>query len=196
MDYGIGRIMDALAANGLEKDTLVVFFSDNGGDPPYANNEPLRGHKAQLFEGGIRVPCIFRWPGRLEAGQVSDQPIITMDITATTLAAAGVKRDLAARAADGIDVLPILTGQKPQQPRRLFWFAKDRPPQLPFLRAIRDGDWKLVQINEQQHLFNLKDDPSEKQNLAVQYPAKVKELLRSYTDWEASLPPREDGGKP
>ncbi len=195
MDHGIGRILDALAAHGLEKDTLVIFTSDNGGDPPFANNEPLRGHKTQLFEGGIRVPCIFRWPGRLPAGAVCDQPIITMDLTASTLATAGVPRDPTVRPADGINVLPILAGQAPPQPRRFFWFAKDRPPVQPFLRAIRDGDWKLLQTNQEQHLFNLKDDPSEQNDLAAVQTAKVVELARIYAEWEATLPAQVAGSR-
>ncbi|MHC4444074.1 MAG: sulfatase-like hydrolase/transferase [Planctomycetota bacterium] len=191
LDHGIGRVLKALDDNKLTNNTLVIFFSDNGGDTRYANNQPLRGFKCDLYEGGVRVPCVFRWPGKIPADRVCDQPIITMDITATVLAATGTPRDPKARPADGIDVLPIITGQVPPRARRFFWYSQP-PGKKPTWRAIRDGDWKLVRQNEKAELFNLKDDPAESKDLTGQNPAKLKELNKLYAQWEATLPSKSN----
>lgn len=191
MDQNIGRIMDALDASGLNEKTLVIFFSDNGGEPTFADNGPFRGHKATLYEGGIRVPGIFYWPGRLPAGEVSDQPVITMDFTASILAATGTPLSSQALPMDGINVLPILTGERPEQDRELYWFAKHPREGTPFWRALRSGDLKLLQFNDDVFLYDLKQDPEEQHNLLSRYPEKASQLKQQYSKWESSLPPRD-----
>jgi len=190
LDRGIGRILSTLDELNLSNNTLVIFFSDNGGDPPFANNKPLRGHKTQLYEGGIRVPCIFRWPGRIPADTLSDQPMIVMDITATVLAATQTPRDNRAQPADGINVLPFLTGRAANIPRRFFWYAQPPGKAAQTWRAIRDGDWKMVQIGTDRQLYNLKEDIAEQNNHADKLPDKLNELSNTLARWENSLPPK------
>jgi arylsulfatase A-like enzyme len=190
MDQNIGRIIDALDAAGLTEKTLVVFTSDNGGVPPFANNGSLRGYKATLYEGGIRVPGILNWRGKLPAGQESDQPVITMDFTETILAATATPRPDAALPPDGINMLPILSGEKPAEDRPLFWLAKHPREDTPFWRALRVGDFKFLQINEDRFLYNLKNDPQEEHNLFQTLPEKGDQFVKMVGQWEASLPPR------
>ena len=190
LDWGIGRITQALDECRLAGRTLVIFFSDNGGDPPFASNRPLRGWKCELYEGGIRVPCILRWPGHIPAGRVCDQPIITMDLTATVLAATGTARAPQALPADGIDLIGILAGRVPIQPRRFCWLAHPPGPGAPIWRAVRDGDWKLLEVGEQQYLYNLREDPGEQHDLAGQHPQRLHELAKRHASWEATLPPK------
>jgi arylsulfatase A-like enzyme len=192
LDQGVGRIAAALDAAGLADRTLVIFTSDNGGDRPFASNKPFRGWKCELYEGGIRVPCIFRWPGRLRPRSVFDQPIITMDLTASILAACGVARDPRALPPDGMDILPLLAGRMPPQPRRFFWYAQPPGPGAPPWRAVRDGDLKLVQIGNEQHVFDLKLDPSEQHDLAGEELQRTRNLKSIHTEWEKSLPAHPD----
>ncbi len=190
MDQNIGRIIDALDAAGLNEKTLVLFTSDNGGVPPFANNGSFRGEKATLYEGGIRVAGILNWPGKLPDGQVSEQAVITMDFTETILAATATSRPAEALPADGINILPILAGEAPQADRQFYWFAKHPREDTPFWRALRIGDYKLLQINEDRFLYNLKKDPGEQQNLFQTLPEKSDQFVKMYGQWEASLPPR------
>ena len=136
MDEGIGQILGALKKKGLEENTLVVFCSDNGGDR-LARNEPLSGQKGLLKEGGIRVPCIFRWPDYLPAGRVSGQTAITMDITASLISAA---RLIPVRKIDGVDLFSFISGRKNEVERTFVWrndFHNEK--------AIRWGHWKWYQ---------------------------------------------------
>jgi len=190
MDENVGRIMNALDSRGLKKKTLVIFTSDNGGRLPFANNASFREGKATLYEGGIRVPGILRYPGRLPTGHVSDQPVITMDLTTSILAATGTPLSSDALPMDGINILPILTGDKPEQERQLYWFATHPREGTPYWRAFRSGDFKLLQINDDIFLYNLKKDPEEKRNLFPKFPEKGLELKKQYSRWESTLPPR------
>ena len=109
MDDGIGRVLETLKKQKLDKNTLVIFTSDNGGDPRYGgNNDPFRGRKAQLFEGGIRVPCVMRWPGKIKSGSISDEPVTALDFFPTFAAVAGV--DIKERSLDGTDISPVARG--------------------------------------------------------------------------------------
>jgi len=189
MDDAIGKIVAALDRAGKRRETLVVFFSDNGGsqarndDPQYpadnytpgrvhGNNRPLRGNKGQLYEGGIRVTAFANWPGRLSAGKFT-APVHAVDWMPTLCALAGSepKQDLQW---DGRNLWPSLSGAERPEPRRLYWAGVRYQT-----AAVRDGDWKLF-LNRQKdtvELFDLSRDPFEKNNLAASEPERVRRLL-------------------
>ncbi len=178
MDDAIGEVLETLRTNKLEENTLVIFFSDNGG-PTGANtasNGPLNGFKATVWEGGVRIPFLMQWKGKLPAGKVDDRPIIQLDVLPTALAAAGVEEKSDWKL-DGINLLPYLTGEKKGSPHEaLFWrFGRQR--------AVRSGDWKLTDIGNGSQLFNLATDIGEKNNLAAQEADKLKQLEAAYADW-------------
>ena len=178
MDTGVGEIVAALKRHGIERNTLVKFFSDNGGTS-HGDNGPLRGRKGQVWEGGHRVPGIAWWPGRIKAGRISDDLAITLDVMPTILAAAGVPPS-SDRPLDGMSLMPLLTEGKALGPRRLFWGHANS-------RAMRDGMWKVV-VNapgqKRPGLFNLADDPAEQHDLAKQEPDRLKEMLAAINTWE------------
>jgi arylsulfatase A-like enzyme len=170
---------------GQEENTLVFFYSDNGGPTPQTSsrNDPLRGFKGQLFEGGIRVPFVMQWKSKIPPGQTFREPVMGFDYHATALAAAGV--DVTAdKQLDGVNLLPYLTGKQTGEPHdKLFWRAG---PQ----HAARIGDWKLVSSrSEPPMLFNLRDDISEQHNLAASNPTKLKELQAAFAAWEQGTQP-------
>ncbi len=180
-DGGIGQILRTLDRLGLRENTLVIFTNDNGGEW-LSRNTPLFHHKGTVWEGGIRVPTIIRWPGRVPAGSVSAQVGITMDLTASILAATGTRAPPEARP-EGIDLLPILAGRAPQVERTLFWRVAGARPQ----QAVRSGDWKLLMDGGRPLLFNLRADRSERDNL-IRERADVSLRLRSLlTDWQRSV---------
>ena len=169
----------------MAKDTLVIFLSDNGGER-LSDNGPLFHGKYTLWEGGVRVPCVWRWPGVLPAGTVSHQPVIAMDLTASILTAAGAELPTK-DPLDGEDVLPILAGRQPLKERTFFW-RLPRPDEKFGQRAVRRGKWKYVYDREVELLFDLEKDIGERTNLAYQHPAVVKELRAALAAWEATLP--------
>ena len=174
LDVNIGRVLQALDASGLAGNTIVVFTSDNGGER-FSKTWPFSGMKTELLEGGIRVPTIVRWPGRIAAGSVSEQVTITMDWVPTLLAAAGTTPD-AAYPSDGEDLGPIMTGRAAPHSRRLYWRYKAGSQ-----RAIRDGDWKYLRIAGNEFLFDVVKDPRERGNLKD----RQKDVFdRLKTDWE------------
>ena len=178
VDQGVGRILAALERLGLRENTIVIFTNDNGGEW-LSRNAPLFHHKLSVWEGGIRVPAIIRWPGRLPAGQVTSQVGITMDLTASILAAAGVSLPATLRL-DGIDLFPILEGRRPAVERTLFWRGDPRRPQ----RAVRSGDWKLVADMGRPLLFNLRTDVGERENVIGSHPdiaRRLRDLLEAWT---------------
>jgi arylsulfatase A len=177
MDDGIGKLLSALDATGAGKNTLVIFLSDNGGDR-LSDNSPLFHGKYTLWEGGIRVPCILRWPGLLKEGMVSHLPSIVMDLTATMLTAAGAEP----LKLDGQDLIPKLTNRRPEQERTLFWRLQ-RPDSKFGQKAVRRGRWKYIYDREVELLFDLESDIAEKRNLAFQYPETVKELRDAFAAW-------------
>lgn len=172
LDRSVGRIVAALEAEGLADNTLIVFSSDNGG-PGYIGidgvNAPYRGWKLTLFEGGIRAPLFMKWPARISPRRI-DTPAAHIDLM-PTLAAAGGGRLPSDRAIDGQNLLPLATGAPAGQARPIFWRSGD-------YRVVRYGDWKLQLTGNPRRtfLFNLKDDPTEKLDLAKARPDKVAEL--------------------
>ncbi len=187
VDTGVGKILEALDRRGLARDTLVIFTNDNGGEW-LSRNAPLFQRKDTLWEGGIRVPTIFRWPARLPAGKSSAQVGITMDLTATMLAAARVTVPPAAKP-DGIDLLPHLAvGGSPIE-RTLFWRINVPLRQQ---RAVRSGDWKLLIDGDDRLLFNVRTDPGERDELAARRPDIVAKLFPKIAEWEKEV----DAGAP
>ena len=182
VDTGVDKILTALDKHGLTKDTLVIVTNDNGGER-LSDNGPFFHHKATVWEGGIRVPCVLRWPGRLPAGKVSDQAAITMDLTASALAACGVAPPKG-RVLDGIDLLPILSGKAPAAERALFWRIERKDRQQ---KAVRKGAWKYVRDGAIELLFDLAKDPGERKDLSYQHPDRVTELKRLLAGWEAEM---------
>jgi arylsulfatase A-like enzyme len=181
-DRGVGEILAALDQRGLTSNTLVIFTNDNGGEW-LSRNAPLFHRKGTLWEGGIRVPLILRWPGELPSGTVSGQVAMTMDLTASILAAAGARPPADYRP-DGVDILPILRGKAPLLERSLFW-RWDRPNRQQ--RAVRFGQWKLLIDGTQLLLFDLSVDPGERTDLAARRPDLVARLKRLLSEWEAEV---------
>jgi arylsulfatase A-like enzyme len=203
MDEGIGHVMDSLKAFGLEENTLIFFLSDNGGPTLIgtsvngAQNGPLRGSKRTTLEGGIHVPFVVRWKGKLPAGKVYDPPVIQLDILPTALAAAGQPVDATAKL-DGVNLLPYLKGEKAEAPHDLLYWR------LGEQKAIRKGDWKLVRYDvcvdnpsrrsnassirvTQPKLYNLRDDPGETNDLSATNPKVVEELRVLWQKWCETL---------
>jgi arylsulfatase A-like enzyme len=178
----VGQILTALEKQRVLDNTLVIFSSDNGGYQ-LSDNSPLFHHKTTLWEGGVRVPCLMRWPARLKQGKDIDQPAITMDLSATILAAAGATPP-AGRKLDGINLLPILTGQQKQIERTFFWRI-DRTARKQ--KAVRHGPWKYMRDGMLEMLFDLEKDISERRNLAYQHPDIVARLRQMLADWEAEM---------
>ncbi|MEY3260138.1 MAG: hypothetical protein RIT46_967, partial [Pseudomonadota bacterium] len=177
LDRGVGRVLQTLQEQGLDKDTLVVFTTDNGG-AYYIGleeiNRPFRGWKQTFFEGGIRGPLFMRWPARIAPGTTFRSPVSHFDIFATA-AAAGRSAVPTDRIIDGVDLVPYLEGRKIGRPHEiLFWRTG------PY-RVVRSGDWKL-QVTERpakDWLYDLSNDPTERHNLAADRPDKVAELKRA-----------------
>ncbi len=184
-DDGVGAVLAKIRELGQEENTLIIYFSDNGGPTPSttSGNGPLRGFKAQTWEGGIRVPFMMQWKGRIPAGQVDDRPVIQLDIQPTALAAAGVAVDPAWKL-DGVNLLPFVTGENKGMPHEtLFWRFGQQI-------ALRHGSWKLVKgagmdavgarsgkaSTDGAELYDLQSDIGEKNNLAAKSPEKLKDL--------------------
>jgi arylsulfatase A-like enzyme len=180
LDDGIGRVLAALERARLERDTLVIFTSDNGGER-YSYNWPFSGGKLDLFEGGTRVPAIARWPGVIAEGGITDQPVITMDWTATILAVAGVSPD-ARYPLDGESLLPTLRGERDQPERALFWRIRKQG-------AARMGRWKYLREGKIEHLFDLGADDAEKADFNAKRADVLADLRRRYDAWAAEMLP-------
>ena len=188
VDAGVGMILRELERLGLADNTLVVFSSDNGGER-WSSNAPLFHHKATLWEGGIRVPCLMRWPAKLPKGKTTAQMGITMDLHATFLAAAGASQ-IKGAPLDGVDLLPLLAGNRPQE--RTFFWRIDRSNRKQ--RAIRQGNWKYLNDgNTMDLLYDLSADIGERVNLGYRHPEILARLKGALKDWEAEMDasPRE-----
>ena len=182
MDQGIGRILEALKANGIDDNTLVWFFSDNGGVAP-GDNRPLRGAKASVFEGGVRVPSAVRWPDRIPAGGKIDTPLAYIDVLPTLMRVAGIEAH-GGKPLDGMDVLDVLTGQREELRRELYNYIGQQGEADEQL-ALIDSPWKLIvsgmdirnksvpQPEREILLFQLNMDPYEEHNVADMHPQIV-----------------------
>ncbi len=198
IDLGVGLMLAELDKHGLTDNTLVVFSSDNGGERS-SRNLPLFHHKATVWEGGIRVPCLMRWPARLPKGKVTSQMAITMDLHATFLAAAGIvvpslggsgtqaqaKAGTPERPLDGINLLPLLTSDAEPVERTFFWRIDRSNRQQ---RAIRHGKWKYINDgNTMDLLFNLETDIGERTDLGYQHPDILHDLKAKLKAWEVEM---------
>jgi arylsulfatase A-like enzyme len=198
LDEAVGKVLGKLRAAGLEERTLVFFLSDNGGPigkfaPNGSQNGPLHGSKGDTWEGGIRVPFLVQYKGKLPAGKVYDPAVIQLDIHATALAAAGVQVQPQWKL-DGVNLLPFLEGRDSGAPHEaLYWRFGEQ-------MAIRRGDWKLVRpdraankqfgdIAPKPMLFNLKEDRGESHDLADAHPEKVQEISEAWQKWNKDLAP-------
>src|SRR5688572_9439176 len=181
MDEGIAGILNQIKESGNERNTLVVFTSDNGGER-FSDTWPLVGKKMDLLEGGIRVPYIVRWPAEVKAGGVTAQQAITMDWVATFLDAAGVQphKDYPL---DGKSLLSVLQKPKKTFARELYWKMLYRNQ-----KAMRSGDWKYLSVEGDEFLFNLAVDERERANYAKREPGRFAALREKYLAWEAALP--------
>jgi arylsulfatase A-like enzyme len=213
MDDAIGQVCDKLRSAGLEENTLVFFFSDNGGPTMpgttinASSNAPLRGSKRTTLEGGVRVPFVVSWKGKLPAGKVYEQPVIQLDLLPTALAATGVPAGPEAKL-DGVNLLPYLSGEKQGSPHdALYWRLGNQ-------MAVRQGNWKLVRYDpavdsgarsgrggantgaaQTARLYDLAADIGEAKDLAAEQPQRVQQLTDLYQAWNAQLaPPQRAGG--
>lgn len=179
MDEQVGRVLEALDRLDLAGSTIVVFTSDNGGER-FADTWPFTGRKTELLEGGIRIPAIVRWPGRVRGGATSDAQIISMDWMPTFLAAAGTRPDTH-YPPDGIDISPALAGGGLPE-RTLYWRYKHLAQ-----RACRRGDWKYLKIAGNAFLFDVAADPLERANLKAREPQRFAELEQAWEKWNATM---------
>jgi arylsulfatase A-like enzyme len=202
MDEAVGKVLAKLRSAGLEENTLIFFLSDNGGPTMVgttinaSKNDPLRGSKRTTLEGGVRVPFVVRWKGKLPEGKVYDRPLIQLDILPTALAAAGVAVE-PSWGLDGVNLLPHLNGESKADPHdALFWRLGEQA-------AIRRGDWKLVRYDQTAdtskparggrppvtpfRLYDLNHDIGESHDLSAEKPEKVKELREAWDAWNAQL---------
>ncbi len=195
MDQEIGRVLDTLRRCGVESNTLVWFMSDNGGPTPAntASNQPLRGTKGTVYEGGIRVPFVVSWPGRLPAGKVYPHPVSSLDVAPTLAALAGAEWP-ADRPADGVNLIPYLTGEQSDPPHAtLIWRQNGS---LPW--AVRLGRYKLVQADAQTapELYDLEADVSEQNGLSAQRADEVRRAREIFENWQKAMSePRWQGPK-
>ncbi|MEF8810755.1 MAG: sulfatase-like hydrolase/transferase [Bacteroidales bacterium] len=186
VDQSVGKIIGKLKELNIEKNTLVIFTSDNGGYIHYdheffniSSNGPLRGQKTEVYEGGHRVPFIAYWPGKIEAGTKINETVMTMDLFPTFAELAGVKipQD---KKIDGTNILPVLLEGGTLPERTLYWKIGDE-------WAVLKGPWKLVKDGDKKALFNLEKDIGENEDLSSQYPDRVKDLTHQYQEWKQEV---------
>jgi arylsulfatase A-like enzyme len=184
LDVNVGRIMETIEKEGLAKNTIVVFLSDNGGpcDQNSSVNAPYNGQKGILLEGGIHVPFVMNWPENIPTDSVFTNPVSSLDIAPTFVELAGGKI-LESDKFDGVNILPYILGEKTDPPHQeLKW-------RFTISAAIREGDWKLIRLPDRLPLlYHLPTDISEQKNVALQNIDKTTELLKRLGDWDVSLP--------
>ncbi|MCJ7680120.1 MAG: sulfatase [Candidatus Aminicenantes bacterium] len=208
MDQAVGKVLDCLKRLNLERRTVIVFMSDNGGlstsEGHPTSNLPLRAGKGWLYEGGIREPMVVRWPGVVQPGGECDEPVMSTDFYPTLLEMAGLPPN-PGQHLDGVSLVPLLKKVKSLPQRPLFWHYPHYGNQGGSPGgAVRLGDWKLIEFFEDMcvELYNLRDDLSEKNDLSSRFPGKVDEMRRLLHEWRESVgalmpSPRSDtGGRP
>ncbi|MEO0063180.1 MAG: hypothetical protein RLZZ08_1740, partial [Pseudomonadota bacterium] len=179
LDANIGRVLAKLSELEMDRDTIVVFTSDNGGER-FSETWPFTGKKTELLEGGLRIPALVRWPGVVEAGSTSAVPIMSMDWLPTFLAAAGARPDKAFPS-DGADITPVLMGRS--LPERTFFWRFGHKHQ----RAVLRGNTKYLKINDNEFLFDVAADPLERANLKDRRPADFAALKAAWEKWDATM---------
>mgnify|MGYP001816416986 CR=1 FL=1 len=185
MDAAIGSVLDRLDEYGLTENTIVVFFSDNGGSGD-ADNTPLRGRKSTNFEGGVRVCSLIRFPGRIPAGTVNHQFLTSLEIVPTLLKLVGLDppEDVIL---DGFDMMPMLTSSSASPRTEMYWKRQAR-------EAARVGNWKWIREKGMTFLFDLSKDVSEQNNLADQMPEKTAEMQKHFEAWLKRMDEAEPRG--
>jgi arylsulfatase A-like enzyme len=178
MDHGIGELLNLLDEIGQADNTIVIYFSDNGGGGP-ADNAPLRGRKGQTYEGGVRVPCIVRWPGVVPADSVCDEFLTSMEFFPTLANAAGAPLPEGV-VLDGFDARDILAGMKPSPRNEMFWVRRN-------LRGARVGNWKWVDMDGKGGLFDLSNDIGEEHDLSEEKPEVLRHVLSRFENWKAEM---------
>ncbi|MBA2114212.1 sulfatase-like hydrolase/transferase [Bremerella alba] len=192
LDRAVGTILDAIDQQGIQDNTIVIFLNDNGGAIGH-DNTPLRGRKGSTWEGGIRVPFVMQWPGKIARGKVVNQPVIALDIFPTVMKAAGISES-PGLPLDGVDLIPFLTGETNSLLHQtLYWKSGQN-------WAVREGDLKLIVAkggSGKPELYDLHKDPEEQVNIAAQHPEDVVKLKSKYTEWKKDFPtPTWGGGRP
>ena len=178
MDAAIGRLLDLLDEYGIADNTIVLFFSDNGGGGS-ADNAPLRGRKGQMFEGGLRVPCIVRWPGKIPAGTASDEFLTSLEVVPTLCAATGAAPPEGV-ALDGFDMLPVLQGKTKSPRTEMFWQRK-------LDKGARVDHWKWVESSRGNGLFDLRHDLGERRDLSGKRPEILKRVQARFANWKKQM---------
>ena len=198
LDENVGRLLLTLKQLKLDRDTIVILTSDNGGvdfpsgksaGAPPTSNSPWRSGKGTLYEGGIRVPLMIHWPGITQPGSVCDEPVLSQDFYSTLATGIRMQGDEVPQN-DGVDLLPLLKGeQKKLPPRALFWHYPHYYSRMTPASAVRDGNWKLIHFYEDDRveLFDLANDRSERTDLAKTYPARAKELKQQLDKWRGCV---------
>ncbi len=197
LDQSVGCVLETLDRLDLSGKTVVVFFSDNGGYANATSMDPLRGSKGMLYEGGIRVPAIVRWPGVTQAGRKCDVPIIGIDFYPTFLEIAGVPRP-SGYVLDGESLVPLLRGGSSLAREAIFWHfpaylepynERQWPWRITPAGAVRKGDWKLIEFFEEgrTELYHLADDPGETHDLAAERPETARDLRELLRQWRQRL---------
>lgn len=184
MDEAIGALLDELKARGLERDTLIVFHSDNGGSGN-GGNDPLRGSKSSMWEGGLRTPFVAWWPGKLPAGRVNHEFLTALELLPTFAAAAGAK--LPGVTLDGFDALPVLTGEKPSPRKEMFWQRRSDI-------GARVDHWKWVKSGKGGGLFDLSNDLNEAKDLSKERPEILEQVKARYAAWRKTMDDSEPRG--
>lgn len=185
MDEGIGWLIEALRRHDLLDNTLIVFTSDNGGER-FSDNWPLIGGKMDLTEGGIRVPWVAHWPAVINPGSVSPQHCMTMDWSRTLLETGGGDPD-PAFPVDGVSLMPVLRDADHTFARPMYWRMKHRQQ-----RALREGNWKYLKVDDHEYLFDISADERERANLARRHPERLERMRERWLEWNATMPPIPD----
>jgi arylsulfatase A-like enzyme len=182
LDENVGKVMDALKEMDLLEKTVVIFYSDNGG---VEGNPPLQGKKCSLHEGGIRVPLVVSWPGKIKAGSTCMEPVTSVDFFPTFLELASGSPESYPEL-EGLSLFPLLFEKGDFPERAIYWHFPHNRGYLSMGGAIREGDWKLMKRfdTKEVYLYNLKDDLSEENNLAKKYPERVKDLIGKLEKWQ------------
>jgi arylsulfatase A-like enzyme len=181
LDDGVGKVMETLKQQNLDKNTLIIFINDNGGATVNSSdNGPLRGMKGSKWEGGIRVAMMMHWPGHITPNKTYSKPVSSLDILPTSIAAGNGKQK-GTKKLDGVNLIPYINGKSKQVPHEALYWRRG------VAAAMREGNWKLIRVKENILLFDLSKDLSETINLAAKNPAKTKEMLAKLAQWEKGL---------